>query len=44
MGRRRRHSARQEVAAAGDPDLVVTLGGDGTFLRGARLAAAAATP
>lgn len=23
--------------AAGDPDLVVTLGGDGTFLRGARL-------
>ncbi|MEU4009086.1 NAD(+)/NADH kinase [Streptomyces pseudogriseolus] len=36
-----RHSARQEVAAAGDPDLVVTLGGDGTFLRGARLAAAA---
>ncbi|MBT3163828.1 NAD(+)/NADH kinase [Streptomyces sp. Vc74B-19] len=36
-----RHSAREEVAAAGDPDLVVTLGGDGTFLRGARLAAAA---
>jgi NAD+ kinase len=35
-----RHSARQEVAAAGDPDLVVTLGGDGTFLRGARLASA----
>ncbi|MGW4109223.1 NAD(+)/NADH kinase, partial [Streptomyces sp. NPDC004976] len=35
-----RHSAREEVAAAGDPDLVVTLGGDGTFLRGARLAAA----
>ncbi|MFH8706362.1 NAD(+)/NADH kinase [Streptomyces rubrogriseus] len=34
-----RHSARQEVDAAGDPDLVVTLGGDGTFLRGARLAA-----
>ncbi|MFI1032489.1 NAD(+)/NADH kinase [Streptomyces sp. NPDC020951] len=34
-----RHSAREEVAAAGDPDLVVTLGGDGTFLRGARLAA-----
>ncbi|MFE1257716.1 NAD(+)/NADH kinase [Streptomyces fungicidicus] len=36
-----RRSARQEVAAAGDPDLVVTLGGDGTFLRGARLAASA---
>ncbi|MGC2997896.1 NAD(+)/NADH kinase [Streptomyces sp. G35A] len=35
-----RHSARQEMAAAGDPDLIVTLGGDGTFLRGARLAAA----
>ncbi|MFJ7151492.1 NAD(+)/NADH kinase [Streptomyces sp. NPDC100445] len=34
-----RHSAREEVDAAGDPDLVVTLGGDGTFLRGARLAA-----
>ncbi|MER6566211.1 NAD(+)/NADH kinase [Streptomyces sp. NPDC001093] len=35
-----RHSAREEVDAAGDPDLIVTLGGDGTFLRGARLAAA----
>ena len=34
-----RHSAREEMDAAGDPDLVVTLGGDGTFLRGARLAA-----
>lgn len=34
-----RHSAREEVEAAGNPDLVVTLGGDGTFLRGARLAA-----
>ncbi|MEV5878420.1 NAD(+)/NADH kinase [Streptomyces sp. NPDC052101] len=34
-----RHSARDEVDAAGDPDLIVTLGGDGTFLRGARLAA-----
>ncbi len=34
-----RHSAREEVEAAGRPDLVVTLGGDGTFLRGARLAA-----
>ncbi|MFF7203483.1 MULTISPECIES: NAD(+)/NADH kinase [unclassified Streptomyces] len=34
-----RHSAREEVDAAGHPDLIVTLGGDGTFLRGARLAA-----
>ncbi|MFJ3497743.1 NAD(+)/NADH kinase [Streptomyces sp. NPDC086091] len=34
-----RHSAGEELAAAGDPDLIVTLGGDGTFLRGARLAA-----
>ncbi|MEU4153408.1 NAD(+)/NADH kinase [Streptomyces sp. NPDC026659] len=33
-----RHSAREEVTAAHDPDLIVTLGGDGTFLRGARLA------
>lgn len=34
-----RHSAREELDAADDPDLIVTLGGDGTFLRGARLAA-----
>ncbi|ALV37990.1 NAD(+)/NADH kinase [Streptomyces sp. CdTB01] len=34
-----RRGAREEVAAAGDPEVVVTLGGDGTFLRGARLAA-----
>ncbi|MEU6577150.1 NAD(+)/NADH kinase [Streptomyces sp. NPDC046805] len=34
-----RHNARAEVDAAHDPDLIVTLGGDGTFLRGARLAA-----
>jgi NAD+ kinase len=34
-----RRSAYEEVAAAGNPDLVVTLGGDGTFLRGARIAA-----
>ncbi|MEV7688890.1 NAD(+)/NADH kinase [Streptomyces bungoensis] len=34
-----RRSAREEIDAAGDPDLIVTLGGDGTFLRGARLAA-----
>jgi NAD+ kinase len=30
---------RQEAAKAGDPDLVVTIGGDGTFLRGVRVAA-----
>ncbi|MBT2392119.1 NAD(+)/NADH kinase [Streptomyces maoxianensis] len=36
----RRHSAQEELDAASDPDLIVTLGGDGTFLRGARLAAA----
>lgn len=35
----RRRGARDEIEAAGDPDLIVTLGGDGTFLRGARLAA-----
>ncbi|MEZ0093293.1 NAD(+)/NADH kinase [Streptacidiphilus sp. EB129] len=34
----RRGSGREEAHAAGDPDLVVTLGGDGTFLRGARIA------
>jgi NAD+ kinase len=34
-----RRSGRAEVAAAGSPDLIVTLGGDGTFLRGARIAA-----
>ncbi|MFE7778837.1 NAD(+)/NADH kinase [Streptomyces sp. NPDC057445] len=34
-----RHSAREDLHAAGNPDLIVTLGGDGTFLRGARLAA-----
>ncbi|WP_055490852.1 NAD(+)/NADH kinase [Streptomyces sp. TP-A0356] len=34
----RRH-AREEARAAGSPDLIVTLGGDGTFLRGARIAA-----
>ncbi|SHN04228.1 NAD(+)/NADH kinase [Actinacidiphila paucisporea] len=33
-----RRSPEEEVAAAGNPDLIVTLGGDGTFLRGARLA------
>jgi NAD+ kinase len=37
---RRRRNATEEMEAAGNPDLIVTLGGDGTFLRGARLAAA----
>ncbi len=34
-----RRSGQEEAAAAGHPDLVVTFGGDGTFLRGARIAA-----
>lgn len=36
---RQRRTSRAEAEAAGDPDLLVTLGGDGTFLRGARVAA-----
>ena len=36
-----RRSARDEARRAGGLDLVVTLGGDGTFLRGVRVAAAA---
>ncbi|WP_377272913.1 NAD(+)/NADH kinase [Peterkaempfera sp. SMS 1(5)a] len=35
-----RRGSHEEAMAAGDPDLVVTLGGDGTFLRGARIAEA----
>lgn len=34
-----RHDARHEAELAGLPDLIVTIGGDGTFLRGARVAA-----
>lgn len=34
-----RRSGREEMKAAGSLDLIVTLGGDGTFLRGARIAA-----
>jgi NAD+ kinase len=34
----RRNSA-EEAERAGNPDLIVTVGGDGTFLRGARVAA-----
>ncbi|WP_236789073.1 NAD(+)/NADH kinase [Amycolatopsis sp. GM8] len=33
----RRH-AREEAERAGNPDLIVTVGGDGTFLRGVRVA------
>src|SRR5690348_7733162 len=40
----RRLNARDEIAAAGSLDLIVTVGGDGTFLRGARLAMAADIP
>ena len=35
----RRHGA-DEAARAGNPDLIVTVGGDGTFLRGVRIALA----
>jgi NAD+ kinase len=35
-----RHSSAEESALAGDPDLIVTVGGDGTFLRGVRVAMA----
>ncbi len=35
---RTRASPQQEAASAGDPDLIVTVGGDGTLLRGARVA------
>ena len=40
---RRRNSA-DEAAASGHPDLIVTVGGDGTFLRGARVAAQDGVP
>ena len=39
-----RRSARDEAAATGHPDLIVTIGGDGTFLRGARVAAEDGVP
>jgi NAD+ kinase len=39
-----RLNAAQEAARAGPLDLVVTVGGDGTFLRGARIAAAVDAP
>jgi len=34
--------AKEEAERAGNPDLIVTVGGDGTFLRGVRIAAPAA--
>ncbi len=39
-----RRSAQDEAAAAGHPSLIVTVGGDGTFLRGARVAACDSVP
>lgn len=35
----KRRSSHDELAASGHPQLIVTVGGDGTFLRGARIAA-----
>ncbi len=40
----RRRNAREEAAATGHPDLILTIGGDGTFLRGARVAMADGVP
>ncbi|MGZ4611835.1 MAG: NAD(+)/NADH kinase [Kineosporiaceae bacterium] len=40
----KRRSSHEEAERAGHLDLVVTLGGDGTFLRGARIAMAADVP
>ncbi|RKS75617.1 NAD+ kinase [Motilibacter peucedani] len=39
-----RRSAKSEMEAGGNPDLVVTIGGDGTFLRGVRVAVARDVP
>ena len=39
-----RLNAKAELAAAGHPTLIVAIGGDGTFLRGARMAAHADLP
>jgi NAD+ kinase len=39
-----RLSAAEEAAKAGEPDLIVTVGGDGTFLRGVRVAASVDAP
>jgi NAD+ kinase len=40
----RRRNAGDEAEAAGHPALIVTVGGDGTFLRGARIAAEDGVP
>ncbi|KAA9155774.1 NAD(+)/NADH kinase [Amycolatopsis acidicola] len=37
-GQGHRLNAREEAERAGNPDLIVTVGGDGTFLRGVRVA------
>jgi NAD+ kinase len=39
-----RRNARDEMEATGHPDLILTIGGDGTFLRGARVAMADGVP
>jgi NAD+ kinase len=39
-----RRNAHDEADSSGHPDLVVTIGGDGTFLRGARVAAVDGVP
>ncbi len=39
-----RRNARDEMVVAGHPDLILTVGGDGTFLRGARVAMADGAP
>jgi NAD+ kinase len=39
-----RRTAHDEADSTGHPDLVVTVGGDGTFLRGARVAAVDGVP
>jgi NAD+ kinase len=39
LATQRRRNASDEAEAAGHPSLIVTIGGDGTFLRGARVAA-----
>ncbi|WP_279580990.1 NAD(+)/NADH kinase [Fodinicola feengrottensis] len=43
-GHRPRRNAKDEVEAAGHPSLIVTIGGDGTFLRGVRVAASDDVP
>ncbi|MFY1669725.1 NAD(+)/NADH kinase [Plantactinospora sp. WMMB334] len=43
-GHQHRRNAGDEAEAAGHPALVVTIGGDGTFLRGARIAAKDGVP